>query len=191
MEKTEFRRRANIAGESLWAGIDRGLEEIIDLYQHKIYNLALRYTGDNAEAFDLSQEIFLRLYRKINLYRKNSNFDAWFIQLAVNTAINYRLKLNRNPSHLASEFFDKDKPVRSDKSKIETETLRQQVLNLLSQLPKKERMVIILQIWECKKVREIADLMNISPKGVESLLTRGRKRLKKMRGFLEKNCIKG
>ena len=56
--------------------MDSGLDEIIDLYQYKIYNLALRYTGDPSEASDLSQEIFFRLYRKIRLYRKNSNFDV-------------------------------------------------------------------------------------------------------------------
>jgi len=188
---TDFKSRANISGERLLAGVHCALEEIIDLYQHKIYNLALRYTGDNAEAFDLSQEIFLRLYRKIQLYLKNSNFDAWFMRLAVNTSINYRQKLSRNPSHLASEFYEKDQPVMNVTSKVETEAMRKQVNSLLIQLPKKERMAIILQLWECKKVKEIADLMNISPKGVESLLTRGRKRLKKMRGFLDKNCIKG
>ncbi len=118
MKKTEFRRRANISGERLLAGMDGGLEEIIDLYQSKIYNLSLRYTGDPNEAFDLSQEIFFRLYRKIRLYRKNSNFDAWFMRLAVNTAINYRLKLNRSPSHLASEFFDNDKPVKNNLSQL-------------------------------------------------------------------------
>ena len=188
---TEFKSRANISGERLLTGVHCALEEVIDLYQKKIYNLALRYTGDKVEAFDLSQEIFFRLCRKIQLFRKNSNFDAWFMRLAVNTAINYRLKLKKNPSHWAAEFFEKDNPVRNDTLKIETEALRQQVFGLLTRLPKKERMAIILQLWECKKVREIADMMSISPKGVESLLTRGRKRLKKMRGFLNKDCYKG
>ena len=106
----EFKEKANLVGNRLSDGVPCALEEVVDLYQSKIYNLALRYTNEKAEAFDLSQEIFLRLHRKKHLYIKNSNFNAWFMRLAVNTAVNYHYHLKRNPTHLAEEFPEKGDP---------------------------------------------------------------------------------
>jgi len=64
--------------------------------------------------------------------------------------------------------------------RLEQETLQQSVNALLAQLPKRERMAITLQVREKKAVKEIAELMTTSVKAVESLLTRARKRLKKI-----------
>jgi RNA polymerase sigma-70 factor (ECF subfamily) len=177
----EFKRKANSAGERLLNGSPTALEEVIDLYQKRIYNLASRFTGDREEAFDLSQEIFLRVYSKINLFSANTDFNAWFMRLAVNAAINYRSKVRKNPSHIALEFCENQGEGTGEDAahNIEQESLRRTVNTLLAQLPKRERMVITLQLHEKKKVKEIAQLMETSVKAVESLLTRARKRLKK------------
>ncbi len=179
----EFKKKANAAGERLLRGVPSALEEIIDMYQKKIYNLAYQYTGDREEAFDLSQEIFTRLYLKIKLFSSKSNFNAWFMQLAVNTAINYKAKLKRNPSNTALEFNPNNIDLEHCKSTDKTEqgSIHEIITSLLTQLPKRDRMAIMLQLWERKKVKEIAEIMDISVKAVESLLTRARKRLKKIK----------
>ena len=177
----EFKRKANSAGERLLNGSPTALDEVIDLYQKRIYNLAFRFTGDREEAFDLSQEIFLRAYSKINLFSANTDFNAWFMRLAVNAAINYRSKVRKNPSHIALEFCENQGEGIGENAahNMEQESLHRTVNTLLAQLPKRERMAITLQLHEKKKVKEIAELMKTSVKAVESLLTRARKRLKK------------
>jgi RNA polymerase sigma-70 factor (ECF subfamily) len=178
---SEFKTKANIAGERLLNGLSPALEEVIDLYQNKIYNLAYRFVGNREDAFDLSQEIFLRLYSKIKLFTPNPDFNAWFMRLAVNTAINYRSKIRKNPSHIASQLSEN---VNSDKcekraDQIEQESLSHTIHSILAGLPGRERMAITLQLYETKKVKEIAEIMNTSVKAIESLLTRARKKLKK------------
>lgn len=179
----EFQRSANAAGERLLDGAHGALEEVIDLYQKKIYNLAYRFMGDKDEALDLSQEIFLRVYAKINRFSPGTDFNAWFMRLAVNTAINYRAKSKRSPVREAAEFDDSNGAYHSepgDKDHFHHQSLNREVAALLDQLPGKERMVIILQLWEKMKVKEIALVTGGSLKSVESLLTRARKRLKKI-----------
>ncbi|MCI0471899.1 MAG: sigma-70 family RNA polymerase sigma factor [Candidatus Aminicenantes bacterium] len=178
----DFKTHANIAGERLLNGNPTALEEVIELYGKKIFNLAFRFTGDKDEACDLSQEIFLRLYSKIKRFSPNTDFNAWFMRLAVNAAINYRSRVRKNPSHIALEFCENLDSGTDDNTpdNIEQEARQQSVNTLLAQLPKRERMAITLQLYEKKKVKEIAELMGTSIKGAEALLTRARKRLKKI-----------
>lgn len=182
----EFKTKANTAGERLLNGSPTALEEMIGLYEKKIYNLAYRFTGDKDEAFDLCQEIFLRVYSKIKLFSMGTDFNAWFMRLAVNAAINYKSKVSKNPSHTALEFCEDQgdgagsPPPDHAADKLDRETHHRSVNELLLQLPKRERLAITLQIREKKQVKEIAELMATSVKAVESLLTRARKRLKKI-----------
>jgi RNA polymerase sigma-70 factor, ECF subfamily len=179
----EFQRSANAAGERLRCGAHGSLEEVIDLYQKKIYNLAYRFLCDKDEAFDLSQEIFLRVYAKIDRFSPGTDFNAWFMRLAVNTAINYLAKSKRSPAREAAEFDDLSGAFHNEqrnKDHIQHQSLNCEVEALLGQLPRKERMVITLQLWEKMKVKEIALVTGGSVKSVESLLTRARKRLKKI-----------
>lgn len=179
---TDFKERANAAGGRLFDGRAHALEEVVDLYQKKIYNLAYRFTGDSEEAFDLSQEIFFRSYTRIKYFTPGTDFNAWFMRLAVNASINYKSKIGRNPSHAAFELIE-DSGTCSDNhsvDKMEEQLNRSRISFFLGQLPKRERMAITLQLWEKKKVKEISELMGTSVKSVESLLTRARKRMKKI-----------
>ncbi len=178
----DFKETANRVGERLLNGAPGALEEIIDLYQKKIYNLAFRFTYNQEEACDLSQEIFLRVFNKIHRFTPNTDFNAWFMRLAVNAAINYRSKVRKNPSSMAVEFNDETPPCTGNRTQdhLEKKAFNDNINTLLTGLPSRERMVLTLQLWEKKKISEIADLMDTSSKSVEALLTRARKRLKKI-----------
>jgi RNA polymerase sigma-70 factor (ECF subfamily) len=180
----EFKAKANIVGDRLCDGREVAMDELISLYQNKIYTIAIRFTGNREEAFDLSQEIFLRAYSKIKLYKRETDFNAWFLRLAVNTAINYKTKVMKNPSFAAGEI-DQDMEHNLRRNNEYDNDADQKKLNrLLNKLPKRERIVLIMQILEERKVSEIATILGITVKSTESLLTRARKRL---RILVEKN----
>jgi RNA polymerase sigma-70 factor (ECF subfamily) len=176
----DLKKKANIVGERLRSGHDSALEELIDLYKKKIYNISYRYTGDAEEAFDLSQEIFLRAYSKIKLFKSGTDFHSWFMRLAVNMAINYKKRIKKNPSREAFELSmpQKDSEMSNTPAELQEREKHKKILLLLKKLPKRERAVLILQLWEERKVSEIAEIMGTTIKSVESLLTRARKRLR-------------
>ena len=98
------------------------------------------------------------------------------------TAINYRKKSGKNPSHEAFEItVPLEDAVSSDITEgLENQEKQRRIQTLLNKLPRRERLVLILQLWEERKVSEIAEIMGTSVKSVESLLTRARKRLRKL-----------
>ena len=179
----DFKMNANIIGERMIDGRQEAVEEIISLFQHKIYTIAFRFTGNRDEAFDLSQEIFLRIYSKKHLYKRGTDFNAWVLRLAVNTSINYKSKVVKNPSFSASEINESTERISNDESQ-EDDSTQKKLNDLLARLPKRERLVLIMQIIEERKVSEIADILGTTIKSTEALLTRGRKRL---RNLAEKN----
>lgn len=176
----DFKAKANIIGERLHEGREEAVEELISLFQNKIFTIAFRFTGNRDEAFDLSQEIFFRAYSKAKLYEKGTDFNAWFMRLAVNTSINYRTKTVKNPSFSAGEIDENLEDNFTDGNDSEYTINSQKMNKLLNKLPKRERIVLIMQIMEERKVGEIAEILKISIKSVESLLTRARKRLRSL-----------
>ena len=176
---SDFKKLANNVADDLFNGKSDAREKIIDLFQKKIYNLAFRYIGDRVEASDLSQEIFLRLFSKIHLFKPGTDFHSWFMRLAVNSAINYRWKLTKNNVLEFSEGEDADVDI-SFSNRVDKEHINYRINSLLRQLPERERLVIIFQTWESRSIREIAEIMETSNKAVEALLTRARKRLRKL-----------
>jgi len=68
-------------------GDGRAWEALIRRHQDRILNLAYQFTGNREEARDLAQEIFVRLYRKLNQYQEDRTFRTWFNSLARNLCI--------------------------------------------------------------------------------------------------------
>ena len=75
-------RRAAAADAEAW-------DEIIERYGERIYNLAYRFTGRRAEAEDLTQDIFLKLYRNLDRYRGDVPLMAWALRLSRNSCIDH------------------------------------------------------------------------------------------------------
>ena len=65
----------------------RPFEELFKLHQGKVYALCLRMTGNTAEAEDLSQEVFVQVFRKLDTFRGESAFTTWLHRLTVNQVL--------------------------------------------------------------------------------------------------------
>src|SRR5205807_516216 len=74
-------------------------EEVVRRMQRRVYGFAYQHLRDLDEAYDLTQEIFVKLYRNLARYDAERPFEPWFWKLAANTTINYRRK--RAPARLA------------------------------------------------------------------------------------------
>src|SRR6476661_7413578 len=77
----------------------RRFEELFKLHQGKVYALCLRMTGNSAEAEDLSQEVFVQVFRKLDTFRGESSFTTWLYRLTVNHVLMYFRKIRRRLEH--------------------------------------------------------------------------------------------
>jgi len=135
-------------------------------FQHTVFRLAYSYVKNRADAEDITQEVFLRLYNSSESFSADENAKAWLICVTANTAKNY----------LASAWIKRkitlteDIPLKSEKD--------YELLDVLNRLNVNYRTVIYLHYYEGYNVAEIAEMLKISESNVKARLKRGRDKLK-------------
>jgi RNA polymerase sigma-70 factor, ECF subfamily len=139
--------------------------------------VAQRLLGDAAEADDIGQEAFLRVWKRAGSFDpKVARFTTWLYRIVLNLALDRRRKITPLPIDDAVE-------IRSDDPEpltmmIENED-RQEVDAAMAALPERQRVAIALFHMEGLSVREAAQSMNVTEKALESLLVRARSAIKK------------
>ena len=147
----------------------------------RVYNLAYRFTGRADEAEDLTQEVFLKVYRTLHLYRSESGaLETWIVRVARNHFIDHyrKFKVEKTRTTPLEDHFD---VAASPTSRIETpaEALDRKeagdrVHRLLDKLPQDQREAVILRDLEELTYEEIADLLKGPIGTVKSRINRGR-----------------
>ena len=77
------------------AGDANAFEALVVAYQKQVYNLALRTVGNEEDAADMTQEVFLRAYRALGTFRGESKFPVWLYRLTTNVCIDFLRKQKR------------------------------------------------------------------------------------------------
>lgn len=143
--------------------------KIVAAYQQKIFVLAYSLVRNREDALDLVQEVFLRLYEKVQSYRPGESFQAWLMQIARNLSIDF-LRRSKTRKRDSLDGLDLDRAVqaadREDPDRFQTgELIRRAVLAL----PEKQRLVFILHHFDELKYEEIAERLGIALGTVKSL----------------------
>ncbi len=144
------------------------LEQYIKLYHGAVYRLALSYVKNCADAEDITQEAFLRLYRYTGSFAADENCKAWLIKVTVNLSKN----LLKSCWFTRREELAENIPYKEGSDG--------EVFDSVMSLPPKYRAVIHLYYYEGYSVKEIADIVGKSQTNITTMLARGRERLKKM-----------
>jgi RNA polymerase sigma-70 factor, ECF subfamily len=161
---------------------DRESWEIIVRRRHlRIYNLAFRFTGRFDEAEDLTQEVFLKVYRTLHSYRPESGaLETWIVRVARNHFIDHYRKHKAERTH-TDVLEDHHEGVASPTVRVETpvqaldrKEAAAQVHRLLALLPEDQREAVILRDLEELSYEEIAVLLELPIGTVKSRINRGR-----------------
>ena len=161
-------------------------KEIMQRYQTRVYRLVYRFTGDEEITRELTQDIFLKLYKAAGSYSPDAQFFTWLYRIVTNHCINFTRKKNKDPLHHTVETPDgKSSSVygvsgrNNQLSTLEKEERAVLVRNALDSLPERQRMAVVLLRFEGLSYREISKAMGCSVSAVESLVHRGMDELKK------------
>ena len=160
---------------------------IIKRYKGRVFNTAFRFLQNHAIAEELTQEIFITVFRKIGSFQEKSKFSTWLYRITVNHAKNRIGYLKRRGHYNKGEYFDH---IKSDKSieftartdnpgnYVEDKELMTILKDKISSLAVKDREIIILKDFEGLTYEEIGEILKISLGTVKSRLSRARQRLK-------------
>jgi len=168
------------ADEALIARVGRGdasaIRTLIAAKGPRITALGYRMLGDLAEAEDVAQETFLRVWRHASAWRPGpAKFDTWMHRVAMNLCYD-RLR-KRREAPMAEPPDQPDDGPAPDAGLLSGE-IAVQVAAALANLPDRQREAIILTHYQELGGRDAADIMEISVEALESLLSRGRRALR-------------
>ena len=168
------------------AGDESACGELVAAHQRMVYNLALHLLGDRDEALDLSQEVFLRVFRTLSSFRGHSALRTWIYRIVVNQARNrQRWWRRRHRSDQCSldqhlkQFgdFASKADVSPDRVLARKETV-ERIWRALDKLPFDQRTAMVLREIDGLRYDEIAFSLGIAVGTVKSRLTRARQALR-------------
>jgi RNA polymerase sigma-70 factor (ECF subfamily) len=159
---------------------DRGAwKMLVDLYSKKIFNLAYQFAGSYQEAEDLTQDIFLKLFKSLNKYDFDHDFTAWLLTLARNYLID-EFRKNRweksQRTELNENIMSSDDTVHPEAQYLNQEKAAL-VWEGLQQLSSELRVTLVLREIEGLSYEEIASKLNLPLGTVKSRVNRGRLQL--------------
>jgi len=165
--------------ESAW-------EEIITRYKRKVFGIAYKFTGRFEEAEDLTQEVFLKVYKALQSYKKEQDFYWWLVSISRNTCIDYYRSMKRqrkvitdNLEKIKNFKFDGLSPQGSMEAAERSKALRES----LAGLPDDLRTVLIMRDLKGLSYKEIADELQLAEGTVKSRIHRGRAELAERLGL--------
>ncbi len=167
------------------AGDPKSFEELVRRYQRQVANIIYLTLGNREEVQDISQEVFVRVYRSIDKFEFDASFFSWIYRITVNLCIDElrRRKIKRALSldFLAESTFEKEKKSKEQilaSDGVLDEEKREVVLAALQKLSQEHRQVIILREYEELSYAEIASYLGISVQAVKSRIFRAREELR-------------
>ena len=169
--------------ERCLAGEEAAWEDLVKVHTRRVYSICYRFTGSDQEAQDLTQEVFLRVFRSLKSFRAGEgSFAVWLARLSRNLLIDHyrRTKLDR-----ATDSIEEQLPMLEEKTAMIARTdglvagreASELLQGALQKLSPELRETVILRDLEELEYREIADVLNVPEGTVKSRLNRGRAEL--------------
>jgi len=177
------------------AGAARGdtaaFEILVTRHQHSVVGTVAKMLGDAAEAEDIAQQVFVRVWKSAPRYQPSAKFTTWLMTITRNLVFN-EMRRRRRAHLVPMENSDPDEPQHQFPDEIATP--QQQVLDselsaavesAIAGLPEPQRTAIILRRYQDMPYEEIAVVLKTTPAAVKSLLFRARGELKeKLKKYL-------
>lgn len=169
-------------------------ESLMTAYENRIYSLALRSTGSEQDAADITQEVFLRAWKNLDSFRGDSSLSTWLYRVTSNLCVDFARK--KAAEGMPTSIDDEESPAAdlADPSRMaqpeaaaENSELREELQFALVQLSEEHRRVVLLRDVAGMTYTDIARTLGLEEGTVKSRLARARASLRKI--LLERGNI--
>jgi RNA polymerase sigma-70 factor (ECF subfamily) len=173
--------------ERFQQGEKTAFDELVRIYQNKIYKLAYRFTHNVEDALDLSQEIFIRAFKSLGDFKQQSSFYTWLYRIAQNLCIDYTrhkkvcLKTVTFAEDMYSQKYIFSNVAFASPSKlVEAKELEGEIAKAVDILPPRQKSAFILRYYEGLDLNSIAEILGCRVGTVKAHLSYGRNMLRKI-----------
>ena len=173
----------NLLVSKVAAGDRDALRLLYERHAVKVWRVARRYLGNDADAEDVTQAVFLSLIDGASLFRQEARFSTWLYRVTANRCLNHRALagvrlrtgLDDDLAQAATAPADQDPDRR-----VEAREREAMLADAMARLPDRQKMAVVLARFEGMSYEDVAAAMDCSVGTVESVLFRARQRLRKM-----------
>ncbi len=171
----------------LQRGDEAAFKKLVDDYQVMVYNTALGIVQYADDADDVTQEVFIQVYRSVSTFKGDSKISTWLYRITLSKALDHEKKAKRKKRFgFVQSLFNGHEEVDGRQAefehpgvKMENKERAKELFNALKQIPDKQRIAFTLHKLEGQSYQEIAEIMNTTLYAVESLMSRAKVNLKK------------
>lgn len=167
-------------------------EQLIEAHQARVVGTVAKILGDETDAEDIAQQVFIRIWKSAARYQPTAKFTTWLFKITRNLVFNELRRRKRHPAqpleHEQEEHHFQAADTSSmapDASMLDAE-LQQAIQAAIDSLPETQRLAIVLRRYEDMPYEEIGEVLSLSVPAVKSVLFRARAELKeKLRKYLQ------
>lgn len=160
--------------------------EIYNKHSSLVYNLALQYTQNTQDAEEVVQDVFVSIHEKLDSFKGDSQLQTWIYRISINKSLDFlKAKKSKKRWMLFSAKNIDDRNVHLPDStfnhpgvELEQKEALEKLFSNINKLPEKQKTALILLKVEQLEMKEVAKIMEISYKALESLFQRAKKNLK-------------
>ncbi|MCZ6756863.1 MAG: sigma-70 family RNA polymerase sigma factor [Bacteroidetes bacterium] len=150
--------------------------ELVDRYQKVVYNVAYRVVGNEPDAEDVAQTVFLKVYENLATYNPRYQFFSWLYRIAVNEAVNAKKRVRKSVELTEDSSLTRSTPLDGAMA-VDVEN---QIGAAMMSLTPESRAILILRHYQEFTYRDIAYIMDLTEQKVKSRLYSARQRLGKI-----------
>src|ERR687891_2236297 len=164
--------------EQCLSGDQAAWELIVRQNWRKVFNVAYKFVGRHDEAEDLTQDIFLKIFKALNTFDRRANFQTWIISISRNLCIDHYRSVRKERQTIARDVDSTDlQPATTERgpyAQAEHQDLKAQLRQALEMLPITLRTAVVLRDLQELSYQEIADRLGLPEGTVKSRINRGR-----------------
>jgi RNA polymerase sigma-70 factor (ECF subfamily) len=174
--------------DRLTRGEAGAFRELVEQNKRKVYYLAFDIVGNHADAEDISQEVFIKVYRSFKTFKRDAKLGSWLYRITVNASIDYLRRKSGMPKTSQSDLSGRDDPLLACSSqdfdsdperRAEGELMQMQIDRALAKISAQERSVFVMRHYHDLPLKDIAEALDVSIGSVKSYLFRGLKKIQK------------
>jgi len=164
--RDELRAKTRELVRSFRAGQKDAFDRLVELYQNKIYTLTLNYVKQTEEARDLTQDIFVTVFKALPTLKDDSKFSPWLYQIAVNHCRNRYKKLQRRGFFSSYSLDDPESPLQVEAADrpddlVERKNIMKVILDTIDTMSETEKEILYLRDIQDLAYEEIGNILDM------------------------------
>lgn len=177
--EVELNTEDSVLITAILAGDLSHFDTLMKRYERLVYSVAFGFGKNSDNALDITQNVFIKVHQKLNLFKGNSSFKTWLLKIAYNEGINWVRKHNRfeMDSDISEKTETLEYETKADDSFLASEN-RAMIIASLNHLNHRYRQAIVLRYFENCSIAEIAEQLLCSEGVVKNMLYRSLRILK-------------